>query len=209
MKLNSNIDYSNIVSSISDEPRYDFGIYAKGYFNAAKSLTEKFLSSDSFSDYDGYPIVFLYHHAFELSMKNIIYKGARLYRFKKFEIMDSELQNKHVLSKLANLSSSILTNIYKRDDDLTIVIRNIRQIAIEFDELDKDSFSYRYPIDLKGNYSTKKHQILNISSLSNCMNELLSSLEVIDLGLDMDIYIARNEIDFESLFSEINNSTKK
>lgn len=56
---------SNIVISFKDNPIADFGIFAKGYHEAANQLSNAFLSKSYYGDYEGYPIVFLYRHAFE------------------------------------------------------------------------------------------------------------------------------------------------
>ncbi len=203
MKLNENIDAHNIVSSFSANPKYDFGIYAKGYHKAAKLLSDKFLSQNGFGDYEGYPIVFLYRHAFELDLKNIIYWGARLSNFKNQENLDNKLYNHHLLVDLAKLSSDILTRLFKNDEALGDVIKNILVIAEQYSVLDKNSFSYRYPISRDGTYSTDKNQIVNITSLTNCMEDLLDSIEAINFGLNIETDRVKDDL-FEILsnFSE-------
>jgi hypothetical protein len=185
MSLNENLDTFNIVSSFSDNPKYDFDIYAKGYHKSAKSLSDKLYTQNSYADYEGYPIVFLYRHAFELNLKNIIYSGIRLLSLKKREaINDSEFYNKHNLNTLAKVGVAILTTLFK--NDLDNEIKNILSIASDFSDLDYESFSYRYPIDKKGGYSTKKYQIINITSLTKTMEGLLDSIEAINFGLDIE-----------------------
>lgn len=202
MKLNDKLDRFNIVSSFTDNPQYDFGSYARGYHNAAKLVANNFLSQAGFRDYDGYPIVFLYRHAFELYLKNVIYWGARLSGFKDDDQFDSKLYNHHLLKDLAKLSTEILLRLFKDDKELELVIQKINLIAIEFSDLDKDSFSYRYPIDRKGKYSTQRHQVVNITSLTNCMEDLLTSIEVINFGLDIETSEIEEVIDILYSFSK-------
>lgn len=189
MKLNESLDTYNIVSSFSQNPMYDFGIYAEGYRKAAKSLSDKLRTQNHFADYDGYPIVFLYRHAFELNLKSIIYSGLRLLSLKNREaINDGKFYNIHYLDKLAKVSADILTTLFRNDFALENVIKNIVSIANEYSELDYNSFSYRYPIDVTGNYSTKqRHQVINLTSLTNCMEDLLDSIEAINFGLDIEM----------------------
>lgn len=199
MKLNDNIDRFNVISSFSENPKNDFGIYEKGYHNAARILTDNFIAKTGFSDYDGYPIVFLYRHSFELSLKNIIYNGIRLSHLKNIDNFDNKLYNNHFLLNLAEQCEKILKKLFSDDIGIDDLIKKILQIAKEFEVIDKSSFSYRYPIDRNGNYSTDKHQAINITSLSYCMEDLLDSLESLNFGIDIEI--SRSEEIAEILFN--------
>lgn len=202
MKLNEKIDRYNIVSSFNlTNPKYDFGAYARGYHHSAKLLSEKFLAQSGYRDYEGYPIVFLYRHSFELNLKNIIYWGVRLSNFKN-EILDIKLHNTHNLIELAKISSKILFKIFPDDMELHEFCNTFIRIAKEFTDLDKDSYSYRYPIDVKGNCSTDKHQVVNITSLSKCMGEIQSSMEAINFGLDIETS------NYEEIFEMLDNYSK-
>jgi len=64
---------SNFVISFTTNPRQDFGVFAKGYFQAASALTEHLLAKQRFSDYEAYPVVFLYRQSFELYLKGLLY----------------------------------------------------------------------------------------------------------------------------------------
>jgi hypothetical protein len=176
----------NIVISSTAAPRYNFGAFAKGYHLAANRLSQEFLSKNGFRDYEGYPIVFLYRHALELNLKNVIYWAVRLCPFKNIASIDSKLYNRHELTELAQLSRDLLLKLFPADPDIKKVTKRIITTAKEFDEIDPTSFSYRYPIDRKGSYSTKKHQIVNILSIHKNMDCLLSDLETVNFGLDIE-----------------------
>ncbi len=203
MKLNENLDTYNIISSFSQNPIYDFDIYAQGYRNAAKTLSDKLLTQNRIADYDGYPIIFLYRHAFELGLKGIIYSGLRLLSLKNREsINDSKFYNTHHLGELAKSSAGILTTLFKNFVDLGNVIKNIESVANEYSKLDYNSFSYRYPIDITGNYSTKhRQQEINLTSLTNCMEDLLDSIEVLNFGLDIEM---EQEVQIFEILSNFN-----
>jgi hypothetical protein len=194
MRLNDKVDTYNIVSSFSNDSKYDFHIYAKGYRMAAKSLYDKLVSQNEYGDYEGYPIVFLYRHAFELNLKNIIYWAVRLTKFKKSKQIDEKLYTHHLLKELSKTSGEILNVLFKDDLALKNVIKNIKEIANDFTNIDPNSFSYRYPIDIKGNYSTKKHQVLNLTSLTNAMEDLLNAIEAINFGLNVETDRAKQRI---------------
>lgn len=177
---------NNILSSFSTDPLYDFSIYAKGYRKAADHLVKKFLSSRSHGDYEGYPIVFLYRHVLELHLKNIIYQGARLRKLKKIVDQPEKLYPIHKLTKLSEKANHTI-NILFLDEDLKKFMERVKQIAKEFDEIDPVSYSYRYPINNKGEYSTENHQIVNIESISKNLYEIFNGLKAIDFGFNINI----------------------
>ncbi len=177
---------SNFSISFSKNPRNDFGIFAKGYFKSAESLKETLLSQNQFSDYEAYPIVFLYRHSFELYLKNIIYSTILLSTFKGLSEIDLKLYNFHTLKPLAEKATKILKTLFANDRDLINFSKKIVKVAKEFDEIDPDSYSYRYPINTKGEYSTKPNQIVNLESFSSELGELLTNLGVIDFGIDIE-----------------------
>lgn len=185
MELNKTNTNHNVISSFSSNPKYDFAAYAKGYYNAAKTLTDNFLSKTGYRDYDGYPILFLYRHSLEVNLKNIIYWGQRLSNFNDKNTFDNKMYNNHDLKKLSDISTKLLLRIFKDDSDLTETCLKIISISDQYTELDKDSYSYRYPIDKNGNYSTRKHQVANIKSISLAMQDVQAAFEAINLGLDL------------------------
>jgi hypothetical protein len=184
---NEDNDLSNFSSSFLSNPRNRFGSFAKGYFLAASRLASHLLSSQSsFPDYEAYPVVFLYRHSLELYLKDILYKGNRLSEIADIDDTNSELYNNHKLSPLAEKASLVLQKKFPIDDDLRLFEKRLIQIASEFQEIDPESFSYRYPIDRKGEHSTSKSQTVNLSAFSTNMNSLLEKMESIDFGFDVE-----------------------
>jgi hypothetical protein len=193
-------DPQNIVISFTSTPTYDFGVFAKGYHHAANSLAEKFLATSHHRDYEGYPIVFLYRHAFELNLKNIVCWAARLCAFRDIESMNAKLIHNHNLVELSKKSTMMLRGLFPTDKKLAELMKKVEIIATEFHEIDSNSHSYRYPINKIGEYSTKHHQIVNISSIYTNMNKLLKDLEVVNFGLDLETSITEDAIDILNSF---------
>jgi hypothetical protein len=178
--------HSNIVIAFTGSPRYDFGAFARGYHQAANQLSKNLLCKSGYRDFDGYPIVFLYRHAFELNLKNIAYWSMRLCAFKNIDLMDAKLHHNHDLIQLADLGTRLLLKLFATEPGIDKLVGAIKTIAREFHEIDSTSFSYRYPIDKSGNYSTKEHQVVNILSIHRNMDKLLNDLEIVNFGLDID-----------------------
>jgi hypothetical protein len=176
----------NFVISFTDNPKEEFGIFAKSYFNAALQLAENLLSKQNFPDYEPYPVVFLYRHSLELYLKNIIYKVAIIMAFKNIKGIDKKLHNNHDLKFLSKKATEILNRIFPNDKDIENISNEILEICTEMSVIDKDSYSYRYPIDKKGKHSTKRHQIINLEAFALSMNDLLEKLDTINFGLNFE-----------------------
>jgi hypothetical protein len=197
----------NFAISFSKNPWKDFAIFARGYFHAASKLAEELLSKGRVdSDYDAYPIVFLYRHSLELYLKQVLYKSALLMAFKRMENLDSKLRFDHNLIYLSKRVVAILENVFPDVDDIKRLSEKILRISSEFSEIDTNSFAYRYPINKKEELSTKPHQIVNLEAFSSKMNELLDELETLDFGFDIelskaqDIYEILEELEKEGSF---------
>ena len=80
---NSNNNKNNFAISFTQNPKQDFGVFAKGYTRAASLLAEQLLDKPHFPDYEAYPVVFLYRHAFELYLKGFYYRAALIAYFQK------------------------------------------------------------------------------------------------------------------------------
>lgn len=193
----------NIIISFTKNPKNDFGIFAKGYSRSANLLAQIFLSKYGNSDYDGYPIIFLYRHSFELHLKNIIYKTVKLSELKDIEISEKELKTGHELDKLATVATKSLLKNFPDNDYLITICTKIKKMADEFNEIDPSSFCYRYPVNLKGEHSTKNNQVVNIEAIYDNFSAFLSELETINFGLDVE----KNQT--QEIFENIENFNKE
>ena len=98
---NSISDGNNFVISFTQNPKQDFGVFAKGYTRAASVLAEHILEKPRFADYEAYPLVFLYRQAFELYLKGFYFKAALIFFFKDSQGVDCQFIYKHWLKPLA------------------------------------------------------------------------------------------------------------
>ena len=179
-------NHSTFDITFTKDPKNDFGVFAKGYYSAASMLAENLLSRGNFADYDAYPVVFLYRHSLELYLKNVIYKSALLSKFKGLSDTKDRLYNNHKLTQLSEKAAEILRKLFPYDNELQHVIDRILKISSEFSDIDPDSYAYRYPIDRQGGLSTRPHQIVNLEAFHRTMKELLTHLETIDIGINIE-----------------------
>jgi hypothetical protein len=195
------IDRSNFVISWTRTPKNDFGVFAKGYTLAANRLAGSLLQAPRFSDYEAYPVVFLYRHALELSLKHVIYRCAELGALRYVDAIGAELHNHHRLSDLMNAAEASLNLLFPGDALLSTLIPACRNTCIDLAAIDPDSFSFRYPMDKKGQYATKTHLTLNLSAVSKHMSSILEDLDTVRFALGCEIDVAQ-----DALYMAIQNS---
>ncbi len=184
-------DMSSFVISFTNDPKGDFGAFAKGYTLAANRLAASLLDAQRFPDYEAYPVVFLYRHALELSLKHIIYGGVELAAFRRMDEINEQLKNNHDLVSLSLTAGKVLSLLFPNDEMLGRLKTTVASLCKDWAEIDPGSYAYRYPIDTKGRPSTKKHQVVNLRALSNRMAEVLEDLDTVHFGLDMETYQAQ------------------
>jgi hypothetical protein len=183
---------STVSIGVGRDPKAQFGLFANGYANAAATLADNLLAREyRFRDYDAYPVVFLYRHAFELSLKNIIIKSAFLKSVKDINVSYSKIYKEHNLLKLARPTAQILRRLFSRDNELEQVTQNILTIADEFEKIDPESHAYRYPTDVNGKWSTLPNQYMSLKAFHATMSQLLGKLEAIDLGMNIETDITK------------------
>ena len=182
---------SSFVISFTADPKGEFGAFAKGFTQAANRLAASLLEAPRFPDYEAYPVVFLYRHALELSLKHIIYAGVQLAAFRRMDAINEQLKNNHNLVDLARTAGKVLTLLFPRDEMLSRLNATVAAICGDWAQIDPRSDAYRYPIDTKGNPSTKKHQVVNLRSLATKMAAVLEDLDTVHFGLDIETYQAQ------------------
>ena len=165
-------------------PQGDFGVYARGYFFAAECLSRSLLERISFADYEAYPVVFLFRHSLELSLKNVIYSCARLAWFKDLKGIPIGWNNSHNLEALFAKSEAALRMLFPHDDSLCQFLRRVGEVVKDFSALDSSSYAFRYPIDTKGASPFSTDISISLQTMLDTMTEVFDGLDAIDFGLD-------------------------
>lgn len=191
---NKKNDTSNFVISWTGDPKDDFGLFAKGYISAAERLAADLLQAPRFSDYSAYPVVFLYRHALELSLKHIIYRCAKLGALKYIDAIGDQLHNNHRLPELMAAAVASLELLFPGDSFLAALSPRCRQTCVELSAVDPDSYAFRYPMNKKGEYSTPKHLVLNLAAFAEHMSGSLEDLDTVRFGLAGEIDVAEDAV---------------
>lgn len=173
----TNNSHYNICSSFSKNPKRDFTVYAKGYLNAANSLTNDLVQRENYADYEGYPIFFLYRHALELGIKNIIYWCIELSNFSDKQLSYGAIYESHQLLNLSETMMQFLKAIEGKQNSSLNEVEKVLEISKTITKLDPGSYSYRYPVNKQGNESTEKNQTFNLKLLSDDVNDCIRILD--------------------------------
>ncbi|HAF44443.1 MAG TPA: hypothetical protein DCK83_05755 [Gallionellaceae bacterium] len=129
-------------------------------------------------DHGALPILFLYRHSFELYLKAMVYRAAVL------SINDDELVRalprlwrEHSLMRLLQMSAPVLQASSSRplvqSGDLQ---RQITTLASKIDDIDPGSYSFRYPVNSKGDSALPKYFLTNIFVFADEMEGVLDEL---------------------------------
>lgn len=154
-------------------------------------MAASLLEASRFPDYEAYPVVFLYRHALELSLKHIIYGGVQLAAFRRMDAISEQLKNNHDLVGLSRTAGKVLSLLFSNDEMLGRLNATVASICKDWEQIDPRSDAYRYPIDTKGRPSTKKHQVVNLRALATRMAAVLEELDTVHFGLDIETYQAQ------------------
>ena len=189
---------------VSSDPKTAFDVFATGYRRAAEIVTDSLLRNPRFSDYEAYPAVFLFRHAFELSLKHAIYKAADYARYTDTSRIDGRLRNDHNLHRLATIVNESLRRLFPDDLFLQRLLPRLTSTARDFDDIDPSSFVYRYPVDTKGGAAADSGQTINLRLFASHMSTMLEEIDTLNFGLNNMTDVAQfaftewfhNEIDY-------------
>ena len=189
--FDSTKSHGNVVFNSGHNPIEDLCAFGAGYHEAGKSLVAKFEKLKGYSDFEGYPIFFLYRHSLELYLKAIAYKGAKLLQLMSYEDIanDPKLLKSHELAKHIPLLKKICIERkwdldYKIDDSVSL--KEAFQLIEELDKIDSNSYTFRYPVNTKGEESLKHHTVLNVIHFGKTLDPVIELLDGMLTGIEHD-----------------------
>ncbi len=145
------------------------GAYAVGYRDAAILIMNNIDSYQPFLDLIFYPIAFLYSHATELTIKELILLHARHSGVDVSPIITHDLMN------LWQLSRRIIEE-YSDGEDIDFLDPS-ESIIKELSEIKPVGEAFRYPTDTKGNELIPEDSGIDVVNFSEVMEGLLNALE--------------------------------
>jgi hypothetical protein len=137
-------------------------VYAIGYKRAADILVSEVDSRPRHQDMLVYPILFLYRHYLELTLKNLMRKCWMLFSEDSSDNLDS-----HDLRRYWQIEQGLIIRV--SPETSTEDLRPIARLIDEFCKHDPVSFAFRYPVS-KPNSKTRRR------------SPTLASLRMINIG---------------------------
>jgi len=149
----------------------EFAAYTEGYKNAADELVKLAVESGDRKKRDTYvfPICFLYRQFLELEMKELFMEYSTKTKKEKEEII------KNVSHDLEGIWGEVESILKKYFDDYKDDIRILKERIKDFNEIDKKSFEFRYPItkNLDRVDLLENRKMINLNELKERMNEMV------------------------------------
>lgn len=136
---------------------YDLYDYAKGYFEATKTLLDNVQDEGNSIDLIVYPICFNFRHAMEAYLKYVIKELSAAagtgHRFK---------PSGHTLGKNWVAAKSLLKNIKTTEEDVDY----FEKVVTCIDEVDQSNGqTFRYPENIKGSRHLEEWSTINLPTL--------------------------------------------
>jgi len=129
-----------------------------------------------------FPIAYLYRHAFELSLKQLVQMGVEL----EILVLNPKLEKilrEHNLYSLWNNVRKVLKEVWP--DGPTEDLKNVERLIQEFHNFDESGQNFRYSKNVNGNYTTEKlPSSVDLSVLKKASNNLFGFLEACKMGLN-------------------------
>lgn len=179
--------HGNVVFNFRRNPIDDLAAFAQGYHEAGKRLAGMLATSPGYRDFDGYPVLFLYRHALELYMKTIVYRGAQLLHLLDLETLDtSKLFKFHRFSLLLPGVKAVFGGVWKTWETDVAGLTSYEDFAAlvhGIEEIDPESYNFRYPTDIKGQAALNHHTVVNAVGFSRHMDPILDLLDGAVTGL--------------------------
>ncbi len=185
----SSPSYGYIVLNFQHAADSEFGLYAHAFHKAGQTLFERMFESNGYNDLEGCPSIFLYRHALELYLKAIVLHGDVIMQ------MDGEtllahrniLQSHKLLPFFTLLRQTFDAVGWTWDLDIEGLrtFEEFEELLRDFETVDVGSYTFRYPVDTKGNPSVPHHFMVHMPTFCERMDALLESLEAALMGLEV------------------------
>lgn len=181
--------FSNIVLNFQGAASSEFGVYARAFHTAGQALFERMFDKASYNSLEGCPIIFLYRHALELYLKAIVLHGEVILQMSgKTLLTNRSLLQKHSLLPFFPLLKQTFEAVgwtWELDIEGLHTFEEVEELLRDFESVDLGSYTFRYPVDTKGNPSVPHHFVVHIPTFCEWMDGLLESLEAALVGLEV------------------------
>ena len=156
--------------------------YAIGYKKAADIVVDQVKNGNGYQDFLVYPVMFLYRHYLELSVKNLIFMSWSLLHIEP----DDDLRA-HDIRQYWRKCDALLQRISPGDS--IQALRDVGRMIDQFCEHDPISMAFRYPVSLPEKKTKERKLTLQGLSVVNLRNvqEVIANISVLFDGAESQI----------------------
>jgi hypothetical protein len=176
----------NVTLNYWGHPVNQFARLADSYRGAATVLAKNF-EAEARSDFDAYPLVFMYRHALELYLKAILVLGNKLaVSTENEELHTEDVFKNHALTAHLVVVKRIFAEAGWEEDYPHMGLEEpfFEDVLKEFDELDKGSYTFRYTVNKDGTANIEKNFAFSIPNFVAIMDRVLHNLSGACYGLE-------------------------
>jgi len=174
---------TDVVLNWHNNPIGELTMQAEAYLRAGTKLLESFKGGNGLTDFDAYPIIFLYRHALELFVKDILLIGnkfAGALGDPEIETPFQEIVGSHRLSRHTDKLRKIFAAVDWKDDDFR---HDWDHFLRTIDQVDPNSMTFRYTVDKKGNPLLESHFSFNMCEFTSVFKTVLDDFSGACTGL--------------------------
>lgn len=158
----------------NDEPK----IVADGFRRVADAGLEKAGTDAQHPDSAFWPIAFLYRHSIEIYLKEVIRMGSLLLDE---QASPTDLRG-HRLARLWGVALRVLNGVWPNGAESEL--EPIRQVVVDFDNVDPNGDAFRYRFDLQGRaHLQNMPQVISLQLMAEHCNEAIEMLDGVLTGI--------------------------
>ena len=178
----------------SNVPEKEFGYYGEAFYDAARVLVRSIARRRGHKMADVLPVLFLYRHAIELSAKAVILSGNNLMSITgqgktQHEVFDDFKKWKHRLCPLLPPIKRVFDYAnwewYWPNSEIE-TFADVKAVFSDLELLDPNSFTFRYPTNLRGERSARADMQFGLTTTINVLDALAEALQTSVFGLDAE-----------------------
>jgi hypothetical protein len=168
---------------------WKFGAFGKVYHRAAKQTLGGLRRKGASVGIEVCPAIFLSRHAVELYLKGIVNVGRSIFLMSggPEPPLKGNLYKTHRLDDLFETVTTILKSVGVGTRSQIAGLgsyADARELIRELDKVDERSFTFRYPVNTKGEVSLLRGTKINMDRFGNLFDSLLSFLAQCDEFLE-------------------------
>lgn len=176
----------DVILNWTGTPEEKLEFYAEAFHLAGQALAIEYQRPHRLRDFAACPLVFLYRHSLELYLKAVLVAGDLLLRLRGESPLDlkRDLRTHRFLDLLADFERVVVAVGWDMRVDGLRTRDEFHSLIREFDRVDQQSFSFRYPMDKNGKPALPERFSFDPQQFAHRMDSLLEVLDATVTGVE-------------------------